>query len=457
MTVITRFAPSPTGSLHLGGARTALFNYLYAKKNKGKFLLRIEDTDKERSKEKYTNEICKSLNWLNLNWDGEIYYQSRNKIKHIEVANKLIKKGLAYKCFCSKKELEIEKEKALKLKKPYKYSGKCRNANQASQDSHVIRVKVPDQKTTYLSDKIQGKIRVENNNIEDFIIVRSNNSPTYMLSVVVDDYFMKVTNIIRGDDHLTNTMKQIILYNLLDWTMPSFAHIPLIHGSDGSKLSKRHGALSVLKYKNEGILPEALNNYLLRLGWAYQNKEYFTNIEAINYFSFSGIGKSPARFDQMKLKNVNSHYFKNLSVEKIFTYLSSKYKGKNKNSILNIIEIFKSRAESISDIEQGLEYLLEKDLKYYNKDALKIISDADNRVLIHTIDELEKINDWKANIIESLIKSIVDKFNIKIFNIAAPIRASITGQKFSPSIFKILEFLGKENSLYRLKKVFCNS
>ena len=456
MTVITRFAPSPTGSLHIGGARTALFNFLYAKKNEGKFLLRIEDTDQERSKDIFIKELCNSLSWLYLKWDKEIIYQSKNKNIHLDVANELLKKGLAYKCFCTKEELERQKKIAIQKKQTYKYSGKCRDAYQSSNKSHVIRLKIPYNENTRLVDKIQGDIKVENNNIEDFIIVRSDKTPTYMLSVVVDDYFMKVTNIIRGDDHLTNTIKQIIIYNALNWKAPVFAHIPLIHGTDGSKLSKRHGALSVLNYKNIGILPEALNNYLLRLGWGYKDKEFFTPNEALELFSLDGIGKSPARFDEIKLKSVNSYYFKKLSNENIYSYLSIVFKNKEKKQILDIIEIFRSRAENIGDIEEGLKYILKKNISNYDDAAADIINQANKNILIYTANELDKIDEWKANNIENLIKNIVKKFNVKIFDIASPIRAAVTGKKFSPSIYKLLEILGKDLALYRLKKVFFN-
>ena len=275
MSVVTRFAPSPTGSLHLGGARTALFNWLYAKNRGGKFLLRIEDTDLLRSKKEFTKEICESLIWLKLNWDDEIYFQSKNIENHIKYANLLLKKGLAYKCYCTKDELKQEKDLALKKKIPYKYSGKCRDLKDDLNKDFVLRIKVPNDGLINLQDSIQGLVSISYDSLEDFIILRSDNTPTYMLAVVVDDYAMKVTDVIRGDDHLTNTFKQLVLYNALSWKAPNFSHIPLIYGSDGAKLSKRHGAQSVLDYQKEKMFPEALNNYLLRLGWGYKNKEFF--------------------------------------------------------------------------------------------------------------------------------------------------------------------------------------
>ena len=451
MTVITRFAPSPTGSLHLGGARTALFNWLYAKKQAGKFLLRIEDTDLLRSKNIYTKQICDSLKWLNLNWDGEIFYQSKNVSEHVKYANLLLNKGLAYKCYCTKEELNREKELALKNKIPYRYSGKCRDLKESFNKKYVLRIKTPKDGLIKLQDKIQGLVNVEYNNLEDFIILRSDNTPTYMLAVVVDDYTMNVTDVIRGDDHLTNTFKQIILYNSLRWKLPNFSHIPLIYGSDGSKLSKRHGAQSVLDYKKDNLLSEALNNYLLRLGWGYKDKEYFSTEEAIKLFNIKGIGKSPSRFDAIKLKSVNSHYFKRLTNDQILKKLKVKHSHYDNKKIYQLINLFKNRAENIDDIDEGISYMCDVNVKKFSEDALKLIKKADRNIMIATINKLEKINVWEASNIEKSIKAEVTRNNIKMFDIAAPIRSSITGKTFSPSIFLVLEKLGKEVSIKRLK------
>ena len=451
MTVITRFAPSPTGSLHLGGARTALFNWLYAKKQGGKFLLRIEDTDLLRSKSIYTEQICNSLKWLNLNWDGEIFYQSKNVSEHVKYANLLLNKGLAYKCYCTKEELNREKELALKNKIPYRYSGKCRDLKESFNKKYVLRIKTPKDGLIKLQDKIQGLVNVEYNNLEDFIILRSDNTPTYMLAVVVDDHTMNVTDVIRGDDHLTNTFKQIILYNSLRWKLPNFSHIPLIYGSDGSKLSKRHGAQSVLDYKKNNLLSEALNNYLLRLGWGYKDKEYFSTKEAIKLFDIKGIGKSPSRFDAIKLKSVNSHYFKRLTNDQILKKLKVKHSHYDNKKIYQLINLFKNRAENIDDIDEGISYMCDVNVKKFSEDALKLIKKADRNIMIATINKLEKINVWEASNIEKSIKAEVTRNNIKMFDIAAPIRSSITGKTFSPSIFLVLEKLGKEVSIKRLK------
>lgn len=457
MNIVTRFAPSPTGSLHIGGARTALFNWLYAKKLNGKFLLRIEDTDLERSKKIFNDDICNSLKWLNLNWDNEIYYQSKQINKHLMVAKILLNKNMAYRCYCTKEELEKEKEYALKNKLPYKYSGKCRDIKIVYDKPHVIRIKSPKKGSTILNDQIQGSISVNNSNIEDFIIVRSNKTPTYMLSVVVDDKEMGITNVIRGDDHLTNTIKQIIIYDALNWPLPAFAHIPLIYGSDGTKLSKRHGALSVLKYKESGVLSEALINYLLRLGWGYKDKEFFTIEEAKSYFTIKGIGKSPSRFDVLKLKNINNYYFQKKPASKIFNAISIKYKKFDQEKVIKFINIFKSRSNTIEEIEIGLEYTLINQLTSYSDEANEVINGSDSKLLQKIIFNIEKVDTWTALILEEIIKTFIKENKIKPFNILAPIRAALTGQKHSPSIYLIFEMLGKKVSLQRLKNVFLNN
>ena len=454
--VITRFAPSPTGSLHIGGARTAMFNWLYAKKYCGIFKLRVEDTDKARSKNIYTEEICEALEWLGINWDGEIEYQSNNLKYHTELANKLLSFGKAYKCYCTKEEIEIERNLAYKNKRPYRYSGKCRNLKKMITDKpFVVRVKSPKDGISILNDEILGSISVKNQTIEDFIILRADKTPTYMLSVVADDFRMKITDVIRGDDHLTNTFKQMLLYDLLEWKLPKFSHIPLIHGTDGNKLSKRHGGLNLLHYKKERYLPEALNNYLLRLGWGYKDKEIFTIEEAKKLFNIKGIGKSPARFDQKKLTFLNSYYIRNMK----WSLLSSKIKLTNlKQNIINvpfkIVQLFQQRAESLKDLESGLKYMLEDNFTC-SSEAKDLIDNAKLYLIEIAINKLEEIKIWKSETINLLIKDLAKKEKVKIFEIAAPIRAALTGQKFTPDIFTIIEFLGKEKVIYRLKKSFC--
>ncbi|MEC8099770.1 MAG: glutamate--tRNA ligase [Pseudomonadota bacterium] len=456
MTIITRFAPSPTGFLHIGGARTALYNYLYAKKNNGLFKLRIEDTDKQRSKEQYTKDIISNMEWLGLNWDKEIVFQSKNLSYHSELAEQLLQQNKAYRCYCSKDEIEHARNEAIKKKISYKYSGKCRNLNKTFNKPFVIRVKIPINQNTTLHDEILGKIVLKNKELDDFIILRSDKTPTYMLSVVADDRLMKVTNVIRGDDHLTNTFKQLILYNLFEWRAPKFSHIPLIHNKDGLKLSKRHGDLSVNQYKNNNYLPDAINNYLLRLGWGHGDKEFFTKHEAIKLFNLQGVGKSPAKYDENKLEHINTYYFKNLSLQKLTDTAIKYFKIENidKSFLEKLCLLFQERSENINDFMSGINYMITEKEINLSKNANQIIKNTKKQILDIIIHELKNIKTWNAILIETLLKDIAKRQSLKLFNIASPIRAAITGQTHSPSIFKILELLGKENCIKRLKKSF---
>ena len=456
MTIITRFAPSPTGLLHIGGARTALYNYLYAKRNKGIFKLRIEDTDKERSNSKFSEDIFSSMKWLGINWDQDVIYQSKNISYHINLVQRLLKEGKAYRCYCTKEEIEEARDKAKKEKKPYKYNRKWRDFEGKLEIPYVVRIKIPLHKKTILKDKILGEVVIENNELEDFIILRSDNTPTYMLSVVADDKLMEVTDVIRGDDHLTNTFKQLILFSLLDWQPPRYSHIPLIHSQEGSKLSKRHGDLSVKQYKENSFLPAALINYLLRLGWGHGDKEFFSLDEAVSLFSLEGVGKSPAKFDEKKLNHINTFYFKKLNLNELLKIISSNYKTENynKNLIEQLLLIFQERSENIKDFLNGIEYMLSVKEINLSEPALAIIKNTQKNILDLIITNLKNIENWNSINIESIIKDIAKKENLKLFSIASPIRAAVTGKNHSPSIFKILELLGKENTLKRLKKAF---
>ena len=456
MTIITRFAPSPTGFLHIGGARTALYNYLYAKKNNGLFKLRIEDTDKQRSKEQFTTDIINNMKWLGLNWDTDIVFQSNNILYHSKLAEQLLQENKAYRCYCTKDEIEQAREIAIKKKISYKYSGKCRNLKKILEKPFVIRIKIPANQNTILNDEILGKIELNNKELDDFIILRSDSTPTYMLSVVADDNLMKVTNVIRGDDHLTNTFKQLILYDLFNWNIPKFSHIPLIHSKEGSKLSKRHGDLSVNQYKNNNYLPDAINNYLLRLGWGHGDKEFFTKNESINLFDLKGVGKSPAKYDEHKLEHINTYYFKNLSLNELSDIIIKHFKldSLNKSFLEKLCPLFQERSENINDFLSGIEYMISvKDIPL-SENATQIIKNTKKQLLDSIIHELENINSWDALLIETLLKNIAKKQSLKLFNIASPVRAAITGKRHSPSIFKILELIGKENCIKRLKKAF---
>ena len=454
MKIVTRFAPSPTGNLHIGSARTALFNWLFAKNIKGKFLLRIEDTDKVRSTKESINKILDGLTWLNLQWDDQIIYQSKNQKRHKEVAEELLKKGLAYKCFCSEEDLSKMREEAKILKKPFRYNRMWREKNSKDAPQNikpVIRIKSPIKGETIIEDIIQGTIKVSNQEIDDFIILRSDGTPTYMLSVIVDDYDMKVTHLIRGHDHLTNTFRQNVIYEAMKWNKPTTAHIPLIHGSDGSKMSKRHGAIDVEEYKTKGILPDALINYMLRLGWSHGDDEIISLENAIKWFSLEKIGKSPAKFDNEKLISVNSHYIKELNNDKIIKFLESYYISKYKIKIdeisikrLNLgLDDIKSRSRDLNQLAEMSLFYCSKFPLSISKKAQKYIKKVDKTVFKDLLIVLENIeNDFKKQKIEEIMSKFLTEKGLKLSDIIQYIRAMITGLDVSPRIYDIMEILG---------------
>ena len=430
--ITTRFAPSPTGFLHIGGVRTALFNWLYAKKNSGKFLLRIEDTDRERSNEEAIKKIIDGLNWLGLENDGEIVYQHKNEERHIEVAHILLEAGFAYR------DWELEND----------YGDLEKN--------HAIRFKTPKEGETIINDKVQGDVEIKNKEIEDFVLLRSNGTPTYMLSVVVDDYDMNVTDIIRGDDHLTNAAKQKLIYDSLKWECPTFTHIPLIHGQDGSKLSKRHGALGIEFYKEEGYLPEALINYLLRLGWSHGDQEIFSLEEMIKYFSIEKIRKSPSKFDIDKLNDINSIYLKNTPIETLIRKIDSSHSNlsEKKFKSLSIImpEILK-RCKNIKDIEKNINFIInERPIKIDNE-ANKLINDVSLNSLEKLSILLKKLDKWDANEIEHTIKNFLKDEGLNFKDIGLPLRAVLVGFLSPIGINTIIESLGKDEVLARIEDI----
>ena len=454
MKIVTRFAPSPTGNLHIGSARTALFNWLFAKNIKGKFLLRIEDTDKVRSTKESINKILDGLTWLNLQWDDQIIYQSKNQKRHKEVAEELLKKGLAYKCFCSEEDLNKMREEAKILKKPFRYNRMWREKNSKDAPQNikpVIRIKSPIKGETIIEDIIQGTIKVSNQEIDDFIILRSDGTPTYMLSVVVDDYDMKVTHLIRGHDHLTNTFRQNVIYEAMQWNKPITAHIPLILGSDGSKMSKRHGAIDVEEYKTKGILPNALINYMLRLGWSHGDDEIISLENAIKWFSLEKIGKSPAKFDNEKLISVNSHYIKELNNDKIIKFLESYYISKYKIKIdeisikrLNLgLDDIKSRSRDLNQLAEMSLFYCSKFPLSISKKAQKYIKIVDKTIFKDLLVVLGNIeNDFKKQKIEEIMSKFLIEKGLKLSDIIQYIRAMITGLDVSPRIYDIMEILG---------------
>ena len=430
--ITTRFAPSPTGFLHIGGVRTALFNWLYAKKNSGKFLLRIEETDRERSSKEAIKKIIDGLNWLGLENDGEIVYQHKNEERHIEVAHILLEAGFAYR------DWELEND----------YGDLEKN--------HAIRFKTPKEGETIINDKVQGDVEIKNKEIEDFVLLRSNGTPTYMLSVVVDDYDMNVTDIIRGDDHLTNAAKQKLIYDSLKWECPTFTHIPLIHGQDGSKLSKRHGALGIEFYKEEGYLPEALINYLLRLGWSHGDQEIFSLEEMIKYFSIEKIRKSPSKFDIDKLNDINSIYLKNTPIETLISKIDSSHSNlsEKKFKSLSIVmpEILK-RCKNIKDIEKNVNFIInERPIKIDNE-ANKLINDVSLNSLEKLSKILKKLDKWDANEIEHTIKNFLKDEGLNFKDIGLPLRAVLVGFLSPIGINTIIESLGKDEVLARIEDI----
>ena len=448
MKIVTRFAPSPTGNLHIGSARTALFNWLFAKNTKGKFLLRIEDTDKIRSTKESINKILDGLKWLDINWDDKIVYQSLNQQRHTQVAEDLLEKGLAYKCFCSEDDLKKMREEAKILKKPFRYNRTWRDkdAKDAPKDINpVIRIKAPIEGESIIDDIIQGSITVSNEEMDDFIIMRSDGTPTYMLSVVVDDHDMNVTHIVRGHDHLTNTFRQNIIYKSMGWDAPKTAHIPLIHGSDGSKMSKRHGAIDVEEYKNNGILPDALINYMLRLGWSHGDDEIISLKNAIKWFKLEKIGKSPAKFDNDKLISVNSHYIKELDNNKIIVFLKYKIKfDKDTTERLNLgLEDIKSRSRDLIQLAEMSLFYCSKFPISISKKADKYIKKVDKNIFKDLLEALKVIeNNFTKQEIEKIIANFLSKKGLKLSDIIQYIRAMITGLDVSPRIYDIMEILG---------------
>jgi len=460
--VATRFAPSPTGPLHIGGVRTALFNWLYSKNNKGKFYLRIEDTDKERSKDEYKNQIIQSLEWIGLKHDGNEYIQSKNIKKHKDIANELLKRGLAYKCYCSEEEIKEQKEKAKKAKMPFVYNRKWREPKDLETPNNikpVIRFKSKISGNTIIKDLVQGEINVSNSTIEDFVILRSDGSPTYQLSAVVDDNEMCITHVIRGDDHKINTFKQKQIYEAMGWNVPEFAHIPLIHSAEGKKLSKRDNASTINDYTKIGIMPEALRNYLLRLGWSYKEKEIFTLDESIKYFNLSGVGKSPSKLDMERILSINEHYIKSIDEQELYIRLknyAAEYKKdineKFEKDLITSIHFLKNKAKSLEDIYNNAQYIIaenliikEETLKLIDEKAKEIISDFSKR-----IENGKKLNK------ESLEKDLKELINIHKTNfkgVGQPMRIALTGSKYGPGIYDIILSLGKEIVLKRLNNL----
>tara|TARA_B100000427_G_scaffold262593_1_gene227277 strand:+ start:1313 stop:2695 length:1383 start_codon:yes stop_codon:yes gene_type:complete len=457
--VATRFAPSPTGPLHIGGIRTALFNWLYSKNQKGSFHLRIEDTDKERSKDEYKNQIIESLKWIGINHEENVYIQSSKIKNHIEIVNQLLKKGFAYKCYCSEKEIEEEKNRAKQKKLPYIYNRKCRERKDAPNDiKPVIRFKSKIDGETILKDMVQGEVKIENSTIEDFIILRKDNTPTYNLSAAVDDKEMGITHIIRGDDHKMNTFKQMQIFKNMDWVLPTYVHIPLIHTSEGKKLSKRDKASTLDDYKKIGIMPDALRNYLLRLGWSFKDKEIFNQDESIKYFNIEGIGKSPSKLDISRILSMNEHYIKNMNENDLFDHLTKYceiYKEKidnKKEKIKKSLSFLKNKAKTLEDIFNNSQYLLKDKIQISTED-MKLLDDLSKKILKDFLLEFEKISNLNKESLEKIINKLVKNNKTNFKGVGQPLRVALVGSKFGPGIYDIILSLDKKDVTDRLKAI----
>ncbi|MDC2976067.1 glutamate--tRNA ligase [bacterium] len=457
--VATRFAPSPTGPLHIGGVRTALFNWLYSKNQNGNFFLRIEDTDKERSKEEYRKQIINSLKWIGINFDGEEYVQSKKIDDHIKVAHELLKKGNAYKCYCSSEEIEEQKKRAKQKKIPYIYDRKWRDKKETDAPKDikpVIRFKSKIDGTSILKDLVQGNVEIENNTIEDFVILRNDGTPTYNLSAAVDDHQMNMSHIIRGDDHKINTFKQIQIYQAMEWEIPSFAHIPLIHTIDGKKLSKRDKASTLDDYSKIGIMPDALRNYLLRLGWSYQDKEIFTLDESIKHFNLEGIGKSPSKLDMSRILSMNEHYIKNIDENDLFNQLNqycklhkSEIKSDKKDNIKKSLTFLKNKAKTLEDIFNNFQYIMVDEVNF-NKDDIKLIDDKAKKVISDFSTKISDVDKLSRETLEPIVKELIKSNDTNFKGVGQPLRIALTGSKFGPGIYDIIISLGKEEVSKRL-------
>ena len=457
--VATRFAPSPTGALHIGGVRTALFNWLYSKNHKGTFHLRIEDTDKERSKEEHKVQIIKSLKWIGIEHDGDEYIQSDKINDHIKVVNELLKNGNAYKCYCSNKEIEEQKKRAKQKKLPYIYDRKWRDApeSNAPKDTRpVIRFKSKIEGTSILKDLVQGDVEVDNNTIEDYIILRNDGTPTYNLSATVDDHQMGMTHIIRGDDHKINTFKQMQIYAAMKWDLPQFAHIPLIHTIEGKKLSKRDNASTLDDYSKIGIMPDALRNYLLRLGWSFEDKEIFTLDESIKYFNLEGIGKSPSKLDMSRILSMNEHYIKNMDEQNLFDQFikycklyKSEIMSDKKDQIKKSLIFLKNKAKTLEDIFNNGQYIMVDEVSF-NQDDIKLIDDKAKKVIYEFNTQFKKVDKLSKETLEPLVNELIKSNDTNFKGVGQPLRVALTGSKFGPGIYDIIISLGKEEVSKRL-------
>jgi len=460
MTVIVRFAPSPTGFLHIGGARTALFNWLFARHHGGKFRLRIEDTDRERSTPEATQAILDGLSWLGLDWDGEVVYQFSRAEHHAEIARRLLATGKAYYCYSSPEELEAMRERARAEGRSIGYDGTWRDRDPSEAPpgiAPVIRLRAPREGATTIRDHVLGEVTVENQELDDLIILRSDGTPTYNFSVVVDDHDMGITHVIRGNEHFRNAFRQVQIYRALGWAIPEFAHIPLIHGSDGSKLSKRHGALGVEAYREMGYLPEALRNYLLRLGWSHGDDEIISTEQAIQWFDLDGVGRAPAQFDFAKLDSINAHYIREAEDSRLVRLVAERLQAESgrplsdreRERLLKAMPGLKPRAKTIVELaEKARFYVTQRPIRPA-PDAAKLLSD-EARGLLCALETGLAGTEWQATALEQKLRDFAAAKGVKLGAVAQPLRAALTGTTASPGIFEVMEVLGPDETLGRI-------
>ena len=470
--VITRFAPSPTGFLHIGGGRTALFNWLYAKRHGGKMLLRIEDTDRERSTDAAIEAILDGLRWLGIDWDGDVVYQYSRAERHREVAESLLASGNAYKCYASQQELDAMREQARAEGKPMRYDGRWRELGGSDAEKAaiaegrkpVIRLKAPQEGETIVNDHVQGRVVWQNKDLDDLVLLRSDGNPTYMLAVVVDDHDMGVTHVIRGDDHLTNAARQTQIYQAAGWAVPEMSHIPLIHGPDGAKLSKRHGALGVDAYRAMGYLPAAMRNYLVRLGWSHGDQEFFSTDEMIAAFGLETIGRSPARFDFAKLEHINGQYMRASTDEDLLAAIESllpeignergwppALSEKARGDFLKAMPGLKERAKTLIELVDSAYFIYATRPLNFEPKAEAILDDGGKQRIVAILPSLSAISNWSAETTEAAVRAFAEANGMKLGQAAQPLRAALTGRSTSPGLFDVMAVLGREECLARLQ------
>jgi glutamyl-tRNA synthetase len=451
---VTRFAPSPTGFLHIGNARTGLFSWLYARHHGGKALLRVEDTDKARSTQEAIDVILDGLTWLGLDWDENVHFQSEFEARHAEVAHQLIERGAAYRCYLTPEELKARREQAQAERRPFRLESEWRDRTEPGPEGvpSVIRLKAPREGETAIDDLVQGRVAVANAELDDFVLLRSDGSPTYMLAVVVDDHDMGVTHIIRGDDHLNNAFRQLAIVRAMGWPEPTYAHIPLIHGPDGAKLSKRHGALGVHDYREMGFLPEALFNYLLRLGWGHGDDEIISKEQAIAWFDLPQVGKSPSRFDIKKLESLNGHYIREADDARLAGLVAERLQlgGKEMALLVRAMPELKARAHDLNQLAEGARFLFATRPLEIDEQAAALLT-PDSRALLGTAHAaLGKVSAWEHDPLEEAVRRVADEAGVKLGKLAQPLRAALTGATTSPGIFDVLLLLGQGESLGRI-------